>query len=91
MKKRILMIAVVAAFSCGSVSAQIYHVAQMNTEQIRALDKQKTVVIIPGGILEEHGPHLPSFTDGSVIERQTRNLTIHQKTRQSLSGNSESG
>jgi creatinine amidohydrolase/Fe(II)-dependent formamide hydrolase-like protein len=36
----------------------------MNTEQIRALDRQKTIVILTGGILEEHGPHLPSFTDG---------------------------
>jgi len=53
------MIAVIAALSCGTVNAQIYRVAQMNIDQIRALDKQKTVVILPGGMLEEHGPHLP--------------------------------
>ncbi|MEO5596381.1 MAG: hypothetical protein ABIQ97_04480, partial [Lysobacteraceae bacterium] len=45
MMKRILMIAVIAALSGGTASAQIYRAAQMNTEQIRALDKQKTVVI----------------------------------------------
>ena len=44
--------------------AQIYHVKDMNTEQIRALDRETTVVILPGGILEQHGPYLPSFTDG---------------------------
>ncbi len=27
----------------------------MNTRQIRSLDLQKAVVLIPGGILEEHG------------------------------------
>lgn len=74
MMKRILMIAVIAALSCGTVSAQIYRVAQMNTEQIRALDKQRTVVILPGGILEEHGPHLPSFTDGYSNEWLTQKL-----------------
>src|ERR687895_2506817 len=74
MMKRILMIAVIAALSCGTVSAQIYRVAQMNTEQIRALDKQKTVVILPGGMREEHGPHLPSFTDGYSNEWLTEKL-----------------
>jgi creatinine amidohydrolase len=74
MMTRILMIAVIAALSCGTVSAQIYRVAQINTEQIRALDKQITVVILPGGILEEHGPHLPSFTDGYSNEWLTERL-----------------
>lgn len=72
--KRILMIAVIAALSCGTMSGQIYRVAQMNTEQIRALDKQKTVIILPGGVLEEHGPHLPSFTDGYSNEWLTQKL-----------------
>ena len=53
---------------------QIYHVKEMNTEQIRALDREKTVVLIPGGILEEHGPYLPSFTDGYMAERRTDEL-----------------
>lgn len=68
------MIAVLAALTCGTASAQIHRVAQMNTEQIRSLDKQKTVVILNGGILEEHGPHLPSFSDGYSNEWLTQNL-----------------
>ena len=68
------MIAVLAALMCGTASAQIHRVAQMNTEQIRSLDKQKTVVILNGGILEEHGPHLPSFSDGYSNEWLTQNL-----------------
>jgi creatinine amidohydrolase/Fe(II)-dependent formamide hydrolase-like protein len=47
----------------------------MNTRQIEALDKQHTVVVIPGGILEEHGPYLPSYTDGYAIEAYTRALS----------------
>ena len=45
---------------------QILQLAELNTNQIRALDRTKTVVLIPGGILEQHGPYLPSFTDGYV-------------------------
>jgi creatinine amidohydrolase/Fe(II)-dependent formamide hydrolase-like protein len=54
--------------------AQIYNVKEMNTEQIKALDRDKTVVLLPGGILEEHGPYLPSFTDGYRDERLTEAL-----------------
>jgi creatinine amidohydrolase/Fe(II)-dependent formamide hydrolase-like protein len=54
--------------------SQVYRLAELNTEQIRALDRQTTVVIIPGGVLEEHGPYLPSYTDGYANERLTANL-----------------
>ena len=54
--------------------AQIYHVKEMNTEQIKALDREKTVVLLPEGILEEHGPYLPSFSDGYMAERRTEDL-----------------
>jgi len=49
-------------------SAQVYHVQEMNTTQIQSLDRGHTVVILVGGILEEHGPYLPSYTDGYVNE-----------------------
>jgi creatinine amidohydrolase len=56
-------------------AGQIYKMAEMNTRQIRALDLPRTVVVIPGGILEEHGPYLPSYTDGYAIEAYTQELT----------------
>jgi creatinine amidohydrolase len=54
--------------------AQVRKLAELNTEQIRALNKDKTIVLIPGGILEEHGPFLPSFTDGYRNEATTAEL-----------------
>src|SRR4028119_413892 len=72
--KQFLLIATYFLLSYGVTNAQIYRVAQMNTEQIRALDKQKTVVILTGGILEEHGPHLPSFSDVYVNEWRSERL-----------------
>ncbi len=69
-----MIITAIFLFSCSVSQAQIYRVAEMNVEQIRALDKRKTLVILPGGMLEEHGPHLPSFTDGYSNEWLTQKL-----------------
>jgi creatinine amidohydrolase/Fe(II)-dependent formamide hydrolase-like protein len=74
MMKQILLFAVFFLMLCAAVQAQIYRVAQMNTDQIRVLDKQKTVVILTGGILEQHGPHLPSYSDGYVNEWRSERL-----------------
>lgn len=51
--------------------AQIYYVQDMSTIDIEALDREKTTVLLPGGILEEHGPYLPSFSDGYMNEALT--------------------
>jgi len=56
------------------IAAQVVRIAEMNTRQIQALNLQKTVVLIPGGILEEHGPYLPSYTDGYAIDAYTQEL-----------------
>ena len=44
--------------------AQIHDMREMATVDIRDLDLERTVIIIPEGILEQHGPFLPSYTDG---------------------------
>ena len=54
--------------------SQILHLAELNTEQIRALDRSKTVIVMPGGVLEEHGPYLPSYADGYWNERVAMDL-----------------
>jgi creatinine amidohydrolase len=58
----------------GPSLAQVYNLTDLNTEQIRALDPAKTAVIISGGILEEHGPYLPSYTDGFSAQAYSREL-----------------
>jgi hypothetical protein len=57
----VALVLLVVHFGAVALSAQILDLAELNTEQIRALDRQKTVVIISGRILEEHGPYLPSY------------------------------
>jgi creatinine amidohydrolase/Fe(II)-dependent formamide hydrolase-like protein len=71
---------VITLFSSAAYS-QILQLAEMNTNQIRLLDRAKTVVLIPGGILEEHGPYLPSFTDGYVDQAVTQEVARAIVTR----------
>ena len=52
--------------------AQILNLEELNTQDLRSLDRERTVVIMPGGVLEEHGPYLPAFTDGYVNEYRSR-------------------
>ncbi len=48
---------------------RIHFVSEMTSDKIKSLDKEKTIVLLTGGILEEHGPYLPIFTDGYWNEK----------------------
>lgn len=74
--KGVLAIAFCAAQVATSsrMEAQIYHLEEMNTEEIRALDRARTVIIMPGGILEQHGPYLPSWSDAYFSQRLASDL-----------------
>jgi creatinine amidohydrolase len=54
--------------------AQVYRAAEMNTGQLAAVDKARTVVVLTGGILEQHGPYLPSGTDTYMNEWWAQSL-----------------
>jgi creatinine amidohydrolase/Fe(II)-dependent formamide hydrolase-like protein len=63
--------ALLLSFAALPAIAQVLNVQDLNTRQIRELDRNHTAVILPGGILEEHGPYLPAFTDGYLSQRMT--------------------
>lgn len=72
MKSLLLML---ACFMAGTASAgQVRPLAEMTSEQLRVLDRERTAIVIPGGILEEHGPYLPVYTDGYNSERVARDV-----------------
>jgi creatinine amidohydrolase len=85
MMKRLLVISVFFLFSTGTAVAQIYRVAQMNADQVRSLDRGRTVVILTGGILEQHGPHLPTFSDGYSNEWLAQKLAEEVVRRPGMS------
>ena len=53
---------------------QVFDLRRPNTAQIEALDRKRTVVLLTLGILEEHGPYMPAYTDGFAAERHAREL-----------------
>lgn len=65
---KVLRWIVTFVFSMCACMAQVLHVTDLNTRQIRELDRDKTAVILVGGILEQHGPYLPAFTDGYLSQ-----------------------
>lgn len=56
--------------------AQVLRVADLTSTEIAALDRDRTVVILPGGILEQHGPYLPTFSDGILNARLADTLAL---------------
>ncbi len=56
-----LLLVTGAPLACSDrlATARVYELATLNTDQIRALDRTHTVIVVPGGIMEEHGPYLP--------------------------------
>jgi len=66
--------AILLLLGAGTAHAGVLKVAELNTSQIRELDRERTAVILPGGILEEHGPYLPSYADGFANERIAADL-----------------
>jgi creatinine amidohydrolase len=47
----------------ASVPSRIYKLEELRAPQIDALDRERTLFILPIGMLEVHGPHLPIGTD----------------------------
>ena len=43
--------------------SKIYKLEELRAPQIEALDRERTLFILPVGMLEVHGPHLPIGTD----------------------------
>lgn len=68
------LISIALVLWCATVSAQIRSIGDMNTEQILALNRARTVILLPGGVLEQHGPYLPAFTDGFMNEWWTTEM-----------------
>ena len=65
---RLIALAVIFLFRAVLGSAQILDVRELNSVEIQRLDREHTAVLLQGGILEEHGPYLPSYSDGFQSE-----------------------
>src|SRR5579871_5070519 len=44
-----------------------YCLARLSTREIAGLDAEHTLVVLPIASVEQHGPHLPVFTDSMIV------------------------
>jgi creatinine amidohydrolase/Fe(II)-dependent formamide hydrolase-like protein len=58
----------------------IHYWQQLSTTDFAQLDKTRTLVLLPFGATEQHGPHLPVGTDALLVEEVLRRLA-YQKWR----------
>ncbi|OVE79092.1 hypothetical protein BVY01_03450 [bacterium I07] len=87
--KNLSLMIIIFAFICGIASlshAQIRKFAELSVPDIQAIDRNNTIIIIPGGIFEEHGPYLPVYTDGYSNEWMSWELAedIVQKSKRTV-------
>lgn len=71
---RSLAFSLLLPLALPAAAGEILHYADLNTAEIRALDAANTVVILTGGILEEHGPYLPTGTDTHMSQHMAQTL-----------------
>ncbi|MGH7521267.1 MAG: creatininase family protein, partial [Gemmatimonadales bacterium] len=50
----------------------VHELAQLTWEEVRDLDRERTLVILPVGAIEAHGPHLPLDTDVVIATAMAR-------------------
>ena len=50
----------------------VHELAQLTWEEVRDLDREHTLVVLPVGAIEAHGPHLPLETDVVIATAMAR-------------------
>jgi len=50
----------------------VYELAQLTWEEVSGLDRGRTIVVLPVGAIEAHGPHLPLDTDVVIAGAMAR-------------------
>jgi creatinine amidohydrolase len=50
----------------------VHELAELTWEEVRDLDRGRTVAVLPVGALEAHGPHLPIATDVLIAQAMAR-------------------
>src|SRR5437899_12395678 len=50
----------------------VHELAQLTWEEVRDLDRGRTLVVPPGGAIEAHGPHLPLDSDVVIATAMAR-------------------
>ncbi|MED0715633.1 creatininase family protein [Aeribacillus composti] len=58
--------------------------ARLTSKEIAELPKQNALIILPVGAVEQHGPHLPVFTDSLIAEGILHSACKHLKEEDNI-------
>jgi creatinine amidohydrolase len=70
----VILSVAVCVFCARSAESQVLRVTDLTATRIASLDRARTVVILPGGILEQHAGHLPAYSDGFMNQHMADSL-----------------
>ena len=59
----------------------IRELAELTWEEVRDLDRARTIALLPVGAVEAHGPHLPLGTDNLIAAEMARAAAARLETR----------
>ncbi|GAF65604.1 hypothetical protein BTS2_2502 [Bacillus sp. TS-2] len=68
----------------GQKAWQECFLPRFSTKEIESIEKEKGVVILPIGAIEQHGPHLPVYTDTLIAEGLLEATFSHLKKEDSI-------
>lgn len=94
MRHPFVIVVVTALCSCAAPTRNqaddsalpIYHIEELTWPEIDALDRTRTLFILPVGMLEQHGPHLPVGADTLAVVYEA-NLIAQRVSRASSGWN----
>ncbi|WP_050180088.1 creatininase family protein [Domibacillus robiginosus] len=56
---------------------QEFFLPRLTTKEIKEMNKEKGAVVLPVGAIEQHGPHLPVYTDTLIAEGMVTSVFEH--------------
>jgi metallo-beta-lactamase class B len=65
-----------------AVAQRVLEWERLTAPELARLDRAKTVVVLPGGVLEEHGPYLPAGSDAIFSQQLARDLAADVAARE---------
>lgn len=72
MRAVLIALLLAAGGQAAPQASRIYELAELAYPQIDALDRARTIFILPIGMIEQHGPHLPVGADTLGVMHEAR-------------------
>jgi len=65
----------------SALGSRVHKLEELSWPQIDAFDRQRTLFILPVGMIEQHGPHLPVGADTIGVTYESSGVSRRVKRR----------